>query len=233
MRRTLPSLLFALLLGVSSPPPGIAGAPDEDDPAAAAAAEREQELRGALAAADRLLADGDPEEAREQYERAMPMLPRDQHPQVLRQLARTYYESGDRRGAVAQLEQALAIDAEDPDALALMVSLLAEQGRVGEAQAYARRLPEGKSLDTSASLNMGLALQRSGDPRGAFAQFDRAVREHPREADVYYYRAQAALALGDAAAARADFETLVALAPGHAKAREARALIESLRARSP
>jgi tetratricopeptide (TPR) repeat protein len=109
-----------------------------------------------------------------------------------------------------------------------MVSLLAEQGRVGEAQAYARRLPKRVPLDANAAMNLGFALQGRGDLRGAHAQFARAIREHPDAVEAYYYRSQTALALGDRATALADCRTLVALAPGHPKAAEARALIGSL-----
>jgi tetratricopeptide (TPR) repeat protein len=232
MRRSLRSCALAVGLGLAVLSTGVAGAAAEGGPAVTPDFEKGQaEAQGVLSEADRLLAAGDAKEAREQYERAMPMLPRELQPQVHRQLARTHYESGDRRAAVAQVEQALAIDPEDPDTLALMVSLLAEQGRVGEAQSFARRMPDGAPLDASASMNMGIALQRAGDPRAAFAQFDRAVREHPREADAYFYRGQAALALGDHARAAADYEMLIAIAPAHPRAHEARALVQSLRAR--
>lgn len=189
---------------------------------------KEAELRATLQEGDRLLFGGDPATARASYEHAMAMLPRDQHPQVLRQLARIEYETGDRRAAVARLEEALAIEPEDTEAIRQMVSLLAEQGRVGEARAYAKRLPERVPLDANASMNLGFALQNEGDVRGANAQFARTIREQPDQVEAYYYRSQTALALGDRATALADSRKLVALAPGHPKAAEARALITSL-----
>jgi tetratricopeptide (TPR) repeat protein len=200
----------------------------EEPPSDAAPEVKEADIRTSLAEGDRLLFAGDAAAARDPYEHALTLLPRDQHPQVLKQLARIDYEAGDRRGAVDRLEAVLEIAPEDPDAIRLMVSLLAEQGRVGDAQAYAKRLPKRVPLDANASMNLGFALQSRGDLRGAHAQFARAIREHPGTVDAYYYRSQTALALGDRATALADSQKLVALAPGHPKAAEARALIGSL-----
>lgn len=168
--------------------------------------------------------------ARAEYEKARAALGAESHPPILRGVARTYYGEGDVDQALAALERALAIDANDVDSLQLVINLLVEQGREDEAQAYAARLPEGERMDATAALNLGIDLYNEGDLAGALEHFERVVSDNPDLADGYYYRGLVLLNQGEGERARADFERLLALDPSHPKAEEVRQFLAYLQA---
>lgn len=81
-----------------------------------------------------LLEQGDPEGAREVYERLLADLPRSERPEVLQAIARTHFVEGHVGPAIAALEQALDIDPADPVVRELYTVLMEDQGRAEEAR---------------------------------------------------------------------------------------------------
>lgn len=191
-------------------------------PEAARAAEKAATVRGLLERGNELLGVGKVAEARAEYEKALAELPEAERPPVLRGIARTWYEEKKVDQTIDTLEQALAIAPDDAETLQLLVNVLVAEGRGEEAEPYLARLPQGAAVDPDALLNLGIEAYNAGELDDALQYFDRAARENPDYADVYYYRGLTHLNKGDNADARADFEKLLALAPEHPRAAEVR-----------
>jgi tetratricopeptide (TPR) repeat protein len=167
-------------------------------------------------------------EARAAYEKALQQLDPENHPAILRGIARTYFQEKQADKAVEALKQALQIKPDDVESLRLIVSLLVAQGKETEAKEYMAKLPEGASVDPATLLNIGIKLYNEGKMPEALAEFDRVVKENPSLPDAYYYRGLAYLASGKTAEAKADFQKLLELDPKHANADEAREFLKSL-----
>jgi tetratricopeptide (TPR) repeat protein len=188
----------------------------------------EQGALGAVKRGNELMAAEKWAEARAEYEKALADLEPASQPAVLRGIARTCFQEGQKDRAIAELEKALAIAPDDPDTLRLIISLLVAQGREPEAEAYMARLPQGTGIDPNTLLNLGISHYNAGEYAPAVAEFDRAVTENPSLPEAYYYRGLAYLAMGKNAEAKADFAKLVALDPDGKLAGEAREFLKSL-----
>ena len=81
-----------------------------------------------------LLEQGDPEGAREVYERLLSDLPSGDRPEVLQAIARTHFMEGHPEAAVAALEEALEIDPSDGVVRQLYTVLMEDRGRAEEAR---------------------------------------------------------------------------------------------------
>lgn len=186
-------------------------------------------IREQLERGNELLREGKNVEARIELESVLPKLDEASRVPVLVAIARTHYQEDNVVEAIATLEQALTYVPDDVEALRLISSLLVNEGRAGEAEAYIARLPEGeKKLDPNALLNQGIDAYNANDLDLALEQFDKVASEYPDFADVYYYRGLVHLGKANNAEARADFQKLLELAPDHANAGEARQFLEYL-----
>ena len=196
-------------------------------------AERESTAGQAKAALERgnaLLAESKWAEARAEYETALSKLEDTQfHPMILRAVADTHFREGNSDQAVAALQKALAIKPDDVDSLKLIVSILLAGGREAEAQQYIAKLPAGTKMDPAITLNNGIKHFNDGKMVEAFAAFDQAVKENPELPDAYYYRGLVNLNQNKMAAAKADFEKLLQLAPDHRYAAEAKAFLKDIK----
>lgn len=173
---------------------------------------------------------GDPAAARSQYQQTLPFLLPEGQSQVTLAIARSYDEAGERDEALATLEGLLAQQPENPQALQLMADLLSRAGREQEAQAYIDRIPETSELPADMLLNVGIRQYNQGEYDQAMENFERAVRENPDLADVYYYRGLVLLGRGENDGARADLERFLELAPEGEQAVEAREFLRHLSA---
>ncbi len=68
--------------------------------------------------------------------------------------------------------------------------------------------------DAKIAYELGLGWRLAGDDAKALAALDEAIREDPNMVAARYDHGEVALTLGDVETARADFERVVALAPG-------------------
>lgn len=167
-------------------------------------------------------------DARAAYEEALPHVMPESQGALLRGIARTWFAEGDTDRAITTLEEAVAQDANDTEAMQLLISLLVGADRNDEAKTYIDRLPEGADVDVAADLNMGIELFNSNDLEGAMEHFSRVVAHNPELSDGYYYRGLIYLNQGESEAAAADFRRLLELDAEHAKAEEVRGFLDYL-----
>ena len=167
-------------------------------------------------------------EARAAYEKALAQLEPENHPPILRGIARTWFQEKQPDKAIETLQQALSIKPDDPESLRLIINLLVAQGKEQEAQQYMARLPQGETVDPATLLNIGIKQYNAGKMAEALAEFNKVVSENPSLPDAYYYRGLAYLASGKQAEAKADFQKLLELDPKHANADEAREYLKSM-----
>lgn len=167
-------------------------------------------------------------EARAAYEKALAELEPENHPAILRGIARTWFQEKQPDKAVEVLQQALQIKPDDAESLRLIINLLVAQGKEKEAAEYMARLPEGETVDPATLLNIGIKYYNEGNMPEALDEFNKVVGENPNLPDAYYYRGLAFLASGKTAEAKADFQKLLELDPKHANADEAREFLKSM-----
>lgn len=211
-----------------APPPPIVITLKQAQAAAPQAAQQGPDVLGMIEKGNQLLTAEKFAEARVEYEKAIAVLGPENHPPILRGIARTYFQEKQTDKAVETLKQALAIKPDDVESLRLIVNLLVSQGKEPEAQQYIAKLPQGETVDPATLLNIGIKHYNDKKLDAAIAEFDRVVRENPTLADAYYYRGLAYLASGKTAEAKADFQKLIEIDPKHANAEEAREFLKSL-----
>ncbi len=167
-------------------------------------------------------------EARAAYEKALVQLEPENHPAIMRGIARTWFQEKQPDKAVEVLKQALQIKPDDVESLRLIINLLVAQGKEKEAAEYMAKLPAGETVDPATLLNIGIKFYNDGKMEEALTEFNKVVGENPNLPDAYYYRGLAYLASGKSAEAKADFQKLLELDPKHANADEAREFLKSM-----
>ncbi|MFN7963079.1 MAG: tetratricopeptide repeat protein [Thermoanaerobaculia bacterium] len=168
-------------------------------------------------------------DARKEYQSALGLLEdKTYHPAILRAITKTYYEEGQKGEAMKTLDQALALNPDDQDSLKLMVTLLMAEGKETEAKAYQARITTDFKVDPNSLLNLGIQKYNANQMADALPYFDRVVQENPSLGDGYYYRGLTYLALNKIPEAKADFQKMLEVDPGHAKAGEVRDMLGAL-----
>ena len=203
------------------------GAAAAEAPAVSAA---EEAASKALAEASALLGEGKYAEARTIMEGTLEAMD-DVNKKVAMMLniAKTHVQEGDSASAIGVLEEALALDPAHVESLKLVSSLLVNEGRQAEAEAYMAKLPEGQKIDPNALLNQGIQKYNNNDLDGALTDFDAIVSDYPDNADAYYYRGLVNLGKANNDLAIADFSKMLELAPDHANAGEAKQFLDYLK----
>lgn len=215
----------------SGPPPQaivISLRPMSAADAKAAAAAQGPSVLDIIEEGNQLLTQEKYAEARAAYEKALAQLDPENHPAILRGIARTWFQEKQPDKAVQVLQQALQIKPDDVESLRLIINLLVAQGKEKEAEEYIARLPAGQTVDPATLLNLGIKHYNEGKMPEALEEFNRVVTENPNLPDAYYYRGLAYLASGKSAEAKADFQKLLELDPKHSNADEAREFLKSL-----
>jgi tetratricopeptide (TPR) repeat protein len=196
--------------------------------AQAAAAQKGPSVLDVIEEGNQLLTQEKFPEARAAYEKALAQLEPENHPAILRGIARTWFQEKQPDKAVQVLQQALQIKPDDVESLRLIINLLVAQGKEKEAAEYMARLPQGETVDPATLLNIGIKFYNEGKMAEALTEFNKVVGENPNLPDAYYYRGLAYLASGKTAEAKADFQKLLELDPKHANADEAREFLKSM-----
>ena len=212
----------------SGPPPQAIMINLKPMSAAQAAAQQGPSVLDIIEEGNQLLTQEKFTEARAAYEKALAQLDPENHPPILRGIARTWFQENQPDKAVQVLQQALQIKPDDAESLRLTINLLVAQGKEKEAQEYIARLPQGQTVDPATLLNIGIKHYNEGNMPEALAEFNKVVSENPSLPDAYYYRGLAYLASGKTAEAKADFQKLLELDPKHANADEAREFLKSM-----
>lgn len=130
--------------------------------------------------------NGDPDKARERLQRAIASNPREV--QGLLNLADLQAAEGQFERAESTYRQALALDAGQPDGLRGLVSVLAQNGKLGEAQrlmnnlsdAQRERLGDLGKLRAAIAVGQAKDAERRGDLPGARQALEDAVRNDPQ-----------------------------------------------------
>jgi tetratricopeptide (TPR) repeat protein len=212
----------------SGPPPQAINVVLKSMSAAQASAQQGPSVLDVIEEGNQLLTQQKFTEARAAYEKALAQLDPENHPPILRGIARTWFQENQPDKAIQVLQQALQIKPDDVESLRLIINLLVAQGKEKEAEEYMARLPEGQTVDPATLLNIGIKHYNEGKMPEALAEFDKVVSENPSLPDAYYYRGLAYLASGKTAEAKADFQKLLELDPKHANADEAREFLKSM-----
>ncbi|HVT57729.1 MAG TPA: tetratricopeptide repeat protein [Thermoanaerobaculia bacterium] len=178
---------------------------------------------------------GQTAEAREAYLKSLDLLEPANKPDVLRAIARTYYDEASKaktkqeknaklEEAIGALKQALAIKPDDSDAAQLLASALMDVGKQAEAQTYIA----GKKISADTLISVGIKFYNDKKLDKALEQFSRAVQENPQLADAYYYRGLVYLNMSKVPEAKADFQKLLEIDPNSKFAPEVREYLKSL-----
>jgi len=129
------------------------------------------------------------------------------------------HEAGDPERAIPLYRDALARDGEDIDALRLFGVALAQTGRLGEAEAHARRavvLAPGYALAWS---NLGTVLNEANRPEEAVEAFEHACAIEPRSPHVWFNLGNALSTAGNVSGAIEAYERALTLEPDHGGAK--------------
>lgn len=139
---------------------------------------------------------------------------------------RAYAKSdlGDKQGAIADYNQALAINSLSADAYGnrgVVKSRLGDkQGAIADFNQVLAINPQ----DTLAYINRGVAKAQLGDKQGAIADFNKALSINPQDAVAYINRGITKAQLGDKQGAIADFNEALSINPQDAVAYNNRGL---------
>jgi spermidine synthase len=150
------------------------------------------------------------------------------YPVVLRNLALLAMHEGDIESAIAYSRRVLAFGGETSDACNNMAYYLALKGQdLEEAETYARR-----AVDLDRSLNnrdtLGYVLLRRQKWKEAESVLEAAVQEDGAFLEGLLHLGMARAGMGQDAAARAAFESVIRTAPDSSLVEEARAELEKL-----
>jgi tetratricopeptide (TPR) repeat protein len=120
--------------------------------------------------------------------------------------------------AVAELEQALKLKSNYPEALNNLGSILSKQGRQEDAMRYYRQALSLKPTYAEAHYNLGLALDAQGALDSALSEYEIAVQLKPDYADAHYNRGILLGRQGRLEEALREFQTTLHWQPGSADA---------------
>jgi len=127
-------------------------------------------------------------------------------------------KKGDADGAIAQFNQALAIQPDDGEVHYNMGVVLLAKGDVEDAIAQYERALEIAPDSAEFHNNLGTALFAKGDVEDAIAQFQESLKIQPDHADARYNLGNALLRLGKLDEAIAQYRKTLEINPGHENA---------------
>ncbi len=139
--------------------------------------------------------------------------------------AASYYRSGQHSEGLRVCREALAIDPDRPDALALAGALAFQAGEIGEAVAHYSAAVARKPDFAEAHYNLGNALQRIGRGEAAVEAYRKAARLRPDLVPIHNNLAIALQSLRRFDEAAAAFRAALALAPNAAELRRNLAIV--------
>ncbi|MGE7990798.1 cellulose synthase subunit BcsC-related outer membrane protein [Pseudomonas sp. NPDC089554] len=177
--------------------------------------------------------NGNPQQAREQLQRAIAMNPREIQGHV--SLADLQAAQGQFDAAETTYRHALSLDAGNPNALRGLATVLAQNGKLAQSQrlidglsdAQRQRLGDLRTLRAAIAIGQAKEAERSGDLAGARTALEAALRDDPRNVWASYDLAQLHLKADAPSKARQVMEQMLRNNPGQAEALYASALYAS------
>jgi tetratricopeptide (TPR) repeat protein len=155
--------------------------------------------------------EGDRDEALADIDRAIDIDP--ENPAALLLRARIFQQAGDTEAALADIETILEDRPDTPGALELRGLIAAEQEDYAAAIRDFRKLAARDPDDVALIGQLGMLYLAAKQPREAIRRFTRALEIDADNFPCRRGRSDAAISIGDHAAALADLEKAVALEP--------------------
>lgn len=137
----------------------------------------------------------------------------DQSPQKWVEDALRYVQSQEPQKAIAALETAIRIDAQNFQAHTLLGQILLDAGQAGEALPHLETAARLHPSDSPTAFSLGVAQLESGRNAEAFDTFSKLAAREPNEIATKAYLTRAALRLKKTALARTTLAALRKLAP--------------------
>lgn len=201
-------------------------------------------IKAGDAAGEKTVTDADVKEnakrAVADFEKAFPLLPEDKpevaeiRTQLMEVMAQAYYRAGDLPKAIGMLERLNTVDPwSTPDPRLqqrnlLLVNLYLEHGDLEKSKSLIDKLPAGAVTDPTVYINIGILFMNLQKVSEALSFFNKAIELDANYGASYYYRGLANLQLKKNADARADFQKVIAIAPGSSEAGDAKQMLDAL-----
>ncbi len=164
----------------------------------------------------RLQQQGDPEKARDHYDKAIELNP---------QFSEAYYNrgnarraSGDHQGAITDYDKAIELNPQFSGAYYNRGNARRASGDHQGAIADYGKAIELNPQDAEAYNNRGNARRASGDHQGAITDYDKAIELNPQDTKAYNNRGNARRASGDHQGAITDYDEAIKINPQDAEA---------------
>jgi tetratricopeptide (TPR) repeat protein len=171
-------------------------------------------IRERLEVAAGLMTSGKFTEARAIYEELSTQYPTVKQFKPL--IARAFHGEGNTTRAIELLKESVAADAELVEVKVLLGTLQIGAGQIAEGQATLASIDASRVTDPTVFVNIGISLMNDKKPADAIEWLTKGVTTFPKDASAYYYRGIAQLSLSNTAAAKADLEKFVSIAPADA-----------------
>ena len=159
----------------------------------------------------RLQQQGDPEKARDHYDKAIELNP---------QFSEAYYNRGnarrasdDHQGAITDYGKAIELNPQDAEAYNNRGNAKADSGNHQEAITDYDKAIELNPQDAKAYNNRGNIKVASGDYQGAITDYDKAIELNPQDAKAYNNRGNIKVASGDYQGAITDYDEAIKINP--------------------
>lgn len=168
-----------------------------------------------IAKGEELFRAGQFAEARAEYVKVLAA-----HPEaagdVNRAIAFTYGRERNHVEALRYLDLAIAAKPGDTMLLQLAAASAMEVNDFARAMQYAATIDDAALTDPGVLINLGVNLLNKRQMAHAVTVLDRAIARFPDVPEAYYYRALGSLQLQKTAAAKADLEKFIGMAPPEA-----------------
>jgi len=165
------------------------------------------------------------EGARENYVKALAELP--DNTALVERVAVAYLGEGNKDEALRYARMASEMAPADPQPWQIIAELEIERGNAEAGLAALDRVPAEKIIDPVLYLNAGIILYNKKKLDEAVTAFDKAIAVKP-DPTAHYYRGLAELQQKKNAAARADFQKALELAPDGPDAKDIKDLLKPL-----
>jgi len=131
-------------------------------------------------------------------------------------LARAFHGEGNTARAIELLKESVAAEPDLVEVKVLLGTLQIGAGQMAEGQATLASIDASRVTDPTVFVNIGINLMNDKKPADAIEWLTKGVTTFPKDASAYYYRGIAQLSLNNTAAAKADLEKFVSIAPADA-----------------
>ncbi len=140
------------------------------------------------------------------------------HVRARNNLALLLDAEGSHESALAELDRALDIDAENSTLLVNRGALLGAMGRYAAAERDLRKVLRGEPANAEALFDLGVVMSKKGLWGEAIPHLRRAVELEPARGAAYYYLGEALNHVDDLGGALASYQRAAELQPGNPRA---------------